>query len=289
MIDRQLMECYVARRDPAAFRDLVARHGPAVLRTCRRLLHDAHEAEDAFQATFLILVRRAPSIRDPDLLGRWLVGVARRVAIRARRRGVRQSERERRWGEMHPTSHEQDWPLLEIRRAVREELGQLPDLYRQPLALCYLEGLTHEEAARRLDCPVGTVKVRLVRARGLLRDRLDRRGIALGVAFLLLLLRRDVRASSVETLVGETTEAMTLAEAGEVATLKARFPRSEALSRVASATGWLSRRGHSVVVALAVAASAMAGLALTLQAQSARGAATAASVRLAELLDAACR
>ena len=289
MIDRQLIDNYVARRDPAAFRDLVARHGPAVLRTCLRLLHDSHEAEDAFQATFLILVRRAPSIRDPDRLGLWLVGVARRVAARARRRGARQSERERRWAAMHSTVHEQDWPLLEIRRAVREELSGLPDHYRLPLSLCYLDGLTHEEAARRLGCPVGTVKVRLVRARGALRDRLDRRGIALGVAFLLLLLRRDVEASSVDALGGATAEAMILVATGKVAALEARFPGPASLSRDVRASGIFPRRGAMILLALAFAVFSTGGIVLARQAKAARDAASVTSARLARLLDAECR
>ena len=232
MIDTQLLERFVARGDASAFHEMVARHGPAVLRTCQGFLHDDHEAEDAMQATFLILIQRAPTIRDPELLNRWLVGVARKVAARSRRRGAIRSERERRWAAMHPEAREQDAPLLDIRRVVREELGRLPENSRQPLALCYFEGLTHQEAADRLGWPVGTVKVRLVRARRQLRDRLDRRGVALSVAFLLLLLRRGASASQ-ETSdpAVSTVIAMTLAASGDLASLQAKFPRALELAR----------------------------------------------------------
>ena len=244
MIDTQLLERFVDGRDPSAFCELVARHGPAVLRTCRGFLHDPHEAEDAMQATFVVLIQRAPTIRDPELLNRWLVGVARKVAARARRRGAIRSERERRWAAMHPEAREQDGPLLDIRRVVREELGKLPETSRRPLCLCYFEGLTHEEAAERLGWPVGTVKVRLVRARRLLRDRLDRRGVALSVAFLLLLLRRGASASTPESFpIASTVQAMTLAASGEVAALQAKFPRALELARSIIGVGVSLRSG----------------------------------------------
>ncbi len=232
MIDSQLLEGFVATRDPAAFRDLVDRHGPSVLRVCRGMLHDPHEAEDALQATFLILVRRAPSIRDPERLNAWLVGVARKVAARARRQGAVRSERERKWAAMHPEARESDRPLDDIRQVVREELGHLPEPYRQALTLCYLEGLTHEEAAERLGWPVGTVKTRLVRARKGLRDRLDRRGIALGIAFLLLCLRREASARAVAAdPMASTIDAVLLAASGKSEVLQARYPAAVDLAR----------------------------------------------------------
>jgi RNA polymerase sigma factor (sigma-70 family) len=191
LTDRQLLDEYVRDQDPGAFRSLVVRHGAAVLRVCRSVLKDSNEAEDAFQATFLVLVRKAPAIRDPEALGAWLRGVAYRVAVRARRRTARRRAIERTQAEK--SQHEPGPIPAEVTsercKVVREELERLPDSYRQPIALCYLDGLTHQEAARRLDWPVGTVKVRLVRARRLLREKLDRRGIGLGAA--LLLMRRE--------------------------------------------------------------------------------------------------
>ncbi len=182
--DRQLLDEFVRDQDAGAFRILVGRHGTAVHRVCRGVLRDADEAEDAFQATFLVLVRKAPAIRDPETLGAWLRGVAYRVAVRARRRAARRRAIEKTRAEM--SRHEPGLipaeATSELRKVVREELERLPDPYRQPIALCYLDGLTHQEAARRLDWPVGTVKVRLVRARRLLRERLDRRGVGLAPA-----------------------------------------------------------------------------------------------------------
>jgi RNA polymerase sigma factor (sigma-70 family) len=281
MLDQQLLESFADTGDPSAFREIVDRHGPAVLRACRRMLHDIHEADDAFQATFLILVRRPPKLRDPELLGRWLVGVARRVSLRARSRGVNQSDRERRWASMQPTAIEQDWPLLELRRAVREELEQLPSKYRRPLALCYLEGLTHEEAAEQLDCPVGTVKVQLVRARKLLKERLDRRGVALGVAFLLFLLRGEVASagvsSSYELLADSTVEVMHMASKGETHAIEAMYPRAFAMSQALLGTAFLTVKVAKTLLILFLLVVVTGGAALAKQAHSARAAAAAAA------------
>ncbi len=176
-----LLERFAAEGDGAAFEALVARHGPMVLGTCRRMLGDGHDVEDAFQATFLVLARKAGSIRDADRLGPWLHGVARRVARRARAQSARRRAFEGPGGEAHavavadgPAGPEAD----ELRSALDEELGRLPEKYRAPLVLCYLEGLTHDEAAGRLRWPVGTVRSRLAGGRDRLRGRLARRGLS---------------------------------------------------------------------------------------------------------------
>jgi RNA polymerase sigma factor (sigma-70 family) len=215
--DRRLLEQFVDQRDQAAFRALVTRYGPAVLRACRSLLHDSFEAEDAFQATFLVLVRRAPSIRDPDRLGNWLIGVANRVAARSRRDLDRRRKRQAHRAAMLTTELHHDNDGFDLRDVLREELDRLPAHYRLPLQLCYLEGLTHEEAAERLCWPVGTVKVRLVRSRRLLRERLERRGAALGI-LLLLVLPRSSRAELPPHLVDSTVDAMTRAATTRAAT-----------------------------------------------------------------------
>ncbi len=289
MIDSLLLERYVAGHDTGAFDDLVARHGPAVYRTCRALLHDDHAAEDAFQATFLIFIRRAPSIRDPETLGRWLTGVARRVAARSRRRSARQSDRERRWASMQPTNREPERPAFEIEGLVREELGQLPERYRQALTLCYLEGLSCEQAAGRIGCPVGTVKTRVVRARRLLRDRLDRRGVALGIALLLLFLRRPAGAAPPEALGASTVLAMRLAASVEIATLEARFPRATDLARTSRLPGIARGRGPIPFGLAVVAAVAIGVVGMAWQVKAAQSEVIAASAKLARLLDAACR
>lgn len=289
MIDRQLLERFVIRQDSAAFRDLVIRHSPAVLRACSRYLRDPHEVEDALQATFLILLRRAPSIRDPETLGCWLVGVARRVALRSRRQGILRSERERRWAGMPAESQEQDAPLEEIRRVVREEMGKLPEVQRQSLALCYFEGLTHEQAAARLGWPVGTLKVRLVRARRQLRDRLDRRGVGLSVAFLLLLLRRDASASIAPEAVNSTVKAMTLAASGQIARLESEFPRAVGMARRVRCSGVRIRWGTATVIVFAILLVSSSGVALAHRVKSNRADAISASTRLSKVLTVDCR
>ncbi len=169
-----------------AFEALVTRHGPMVLGVCRHFLTDPLALHDAFQATFLVLARRAGAIRDRECVGSWLYGVALRVAARGRANSIRREIRDRRvLGAVRSVV----LPLLEsragasIERAdgaavVHQEVGRLPEKYRSPVVLCYLEGLTHEEAATRLGCPVGTVRSRLSRARSTLRFRLTRRGIS---------------------------------------------------------------------------------------------------------------
>jgi RNA polymerase sigma factor (sigma-70 family) len=191
LTDGQLLERFAARRDlaaEAAFTVLVERHGPMVLGVCRQLLHDRHHAEDAFQAVFLVLARKAGAIRDPERLGNWLYGVALRTAAKARRRldRRRRSEVEAGTSSVEPAIEPGRDPglLREEAEAVHQELGGLPARYRAPVVLCYLEGLTHDQAARRLRCPVGTVRSRLARARERLRDGLTRRGVTLSSAWL---------------------------------------------------------------------------------------------------------
>jgi RNA polymerase sigma factor (sigma-70 family) len=174
----QLLARFVGERDELAFEAIVARHGPMVLGLCRRLLDDPDDVDDAFQATFLVLVRRAGSLRDRDLLSSWLYGVALRVASRARsrrarRRFVRPSETDLE-GRAGPPPGESD--LGELRTVLDAEVARLPERFRAPIVLCYFEGLTHDQAAERLRCPVGTVRSRMAKAREILRSRLVRRG-----------------------------------------------------------------------------------------------------------------
>jgi RNA polymerase sigma factor (sigma-70 family) len=183
MTDGQLLEQFAARKTEAAFVALVARHGPMVLSVCVGLLGDAHDAEDAFQATFLILAKKSSSIRDPNLLGNWLYGVARRTAQKAKARRARWRGRAGAEGAMSSVAVVNGLAELEpVHReetaALHEEVDRLPQSLRAPIVLCYLEGLTHDEAARRLRWPIGTVRSRMARARGLLRARLIRRGLA---------------------------------------------------------------------------------------------------------------
>jgi RNA polymerase sigma factor (sigma-70 family) len=239
LTDTQLLDEFVRDQDAGAFRSLVARHGAAVHRVCRGVLRDPHEAEDAFQATFLVLVRKAPAIRDPETLGAWLRGVAYRVAVRARRGAARRRAIELTRADIsrHEPGVIPAEATFELRKVVQEELERLPDPYRQPISLCYLDGLTHQEAARRLDLPVGTVKVRLVRGRRLLRERLDRRGIGLGAGLLLVLPETPGKAAVPARLLESTVRAMSAVAAVRRATSKIPFARGLDLGRAAVGLG----------------------------------------------------
>ena len=175
--DESLLRQFSVHGDAQAFEQLVVRHGPMVLGVCRRMLRDSHAADDAFQATFLVLVRRATSLRQPELLGNWLYGVAYRIAARARLQSVRRADHELRFPTMPETNQTQEVERRELQEVLDEELNQLPREYRDPLVLCYLQGKTNAEAAQLLGCPVGSISGKLSAAREKLRSRLKRRGL----------------------------------------------------------------------------------------------------------------
>jgi RNA polymerase sigma-70 factor (ECF subfamily) len=170
--DEQLLHRFVRLGDQSAFTALVRRHGPMVLGVCRRVLRHAQDAEDAFQATFLVLVHKAATLAQPNLLAAWLHGVAYRTALHARGRMVLRGQREREAASMSPVGAEPDRTWDELREQLDAELQRLPECYRAPLVMCYLEGKTNIEAARLLGWPPGSMSARLNRARELLRDRL---------------------------------------------------------------------------------------------------------------------
>jgi RNA polymerase sigma factor (sigma-70 family) len=177
--DGQLLERFALHRDEgaeAAFAALVERHGPMVLRLCRQVIGDEHEAQDAAQTVFLVLARRSGSIRRRDSIASWLYTVTRRIATRARVTAARRREIEWR-GDLIAGHCEDDCGQTVPQTELYEELDRLPERYRVPLVLCHLEGLTHEQAAQRLRCPVRTVETRLLRGRARLRERLIRRGL----------------------------------------------------------------------------------------------------------------
>jgi RNA polymerase sigma factor (sigma-70 family) len=209
-----LLQKFVNNRDEAAFEVLVHRHGPMVMGVCRRILGDGPDAEDAFQATFLLLARRARTIRNPGAIGAWLHAVAVQVARRARKaRSARQRSQLLTAAEVGETQPA-DLEWRELRPVLDEEVDRLPEKYRTPVILCYLEGRTNTEAAEQLGCPVGTVKGRLARARSLLQTRLARRGVALGAGLLLL---GGGSASALAAPVPPVLEASTVSQAVQVA------------------------------------------------------------------------
>src|SRR5262249_40654397 len=153
--DGELLESFVTRRDQAAFETLVRRHGPMVLGVCRRVLRNEADAEDAFQATFLVLVPRAASIRPPGMVGNWLYGVAHRTALKARARRAKRLAKEREAAaRLKPEGRGETWEGLPA--LLDQELKTLPGIYRAAIVLCDLEGKSLQEAARHLGCPPGT-------------------------------------------------------------------------------------------------------------------------------------
>jgi RNA polymerase sigma factor (sigma-70 family) len=215
--DRQLLACFVAARDEAAFAALVRRHGPMVLGVCRRVLHDFHHAEDAFQATFLVLARKAPSLAVGESLACWLYRVAYQTALRA---GTVVSRRRAREREMEHVPHPEvmpaetlDWlPLLD------RELSRLPEKYRAAIVLCDLEGRSRHEASRQLSIPEGTLSSRLAAGRKLLARRLAGCGVALSAGALAAALAPAAASAQVSTaLVSSTAKAAALVVAGQVA------------------------------------------------------------------------
>jgi RNA polymerase sigma factor (sigma-70 family) len=215
LTDCQLLQRFAARRDEAAFAVLVRRHGRLVRAVCRRVLGPTPDAEDAFQATFLVLARKAGSGRWHDSVGNWLYGVARRVALRAKADAGRRRARERRAARLPEAPPET--ASHELAAVLDEELLRLPAHYRAPLLLCYLEGRTRDEAARQLGCALGTLKHRLERGRELLRARLTRRGLTLSAALLAGELTQQATEAAPAGLAALTAQAAAVFAGGEAA------------------------------------------------------------------------
>jgi RNA polymerase sigma factor (sigma-70 family) len=212
--DRQWLDRFVDHQDEAAFAALVQRHGPTVLRVCRGVLRDPHAVEDAFQATFLVLVRKAAAIRSRTSVGSWLYKVAYRISLAARAaRTLRPSP------EQVAPAKSETGPLAEITgreltNALDEELAQMADRYRAPLMLCLLEGATRDEAAARLGWSLSTLKRRLERGREVLRARLARRGLALSAVLSAALLAQNTASAALPVVQAgvASTQARVLAE-----------------------------------------------------------------------------
>jgi RNA polymerase sigma factor (sigma-70 family) len=210
--DRQLLDAYAAN-DPTAFASLVQRHGPMVLGVCRRVLRHEQDAEDAFQAVFLVLARGARTIRKSEALASWLYGVSSRVALRARRDAARRRKHEAR---AEPRDNPPAWEVgwRELQSALDEEVARLPAAYRAVFLLCCLEGLSKPEAAARLGVKENTVSSRLARARRRLQGRLARRGISLAAVLAALAVAGAGRAAVAPRLSRAATEAATRLRAG---------------------------------------------------------------------------
>jgi RNA polymerase sigma factor (sigma-70 family) len=217
--DEQLLSRFFKDHEDAAFAAILQRHGPLVYGVCQRVLCDANDAEDAFQATFLVLVRKGGTLREPARLASWLYGVAHRTARKVRAKAAARTRSERQASDMPTielptTTAASDMTLDELRTILDQEISQLPQKYSLPLVLCYLEGKTNAEAAAQLGWPEGSMSRRLSRARDLLRSRLARRGLALSAALIVSMFAKRAAAVVPQHLLGTTIDAACLVAQG---------------------------------------------------------------------------
>ena len=217
LTDAQLLDAFVTRGDEAAFGVLLERHGPKVLGICRRVLRREQDAEDAFQAAFLVLVRCAGSIGKGEAVGSWLYRVAYRLALRAKVRASKRPTASVPLADVPAAERTPNVEWLDLQAVFDEEINRLPAKYRAPFILCYLDGRTNEEAAHELGCPKGTVLSRLAWARERLRVRLARRGLA-PAAGLLPLLANESTAAVRAPLADSTRRSAALFAAGKTVT-----------------------------------------------------------------------
>jgi RNA polymerase sigma factor (sigma-70 family) len=209
MTDGQLLDSFIQHEDQAALAVLVRRHGPMVLGVCRRMLRSHHDAEDAFQATFLVLVQKAGTLPDREMVGNWLYGVAHQTAVRMRALAAKRGVRERQVAVMPEPTSAEPYAGNDLDPILDEELARLPDKYRAPIILCQLEGKTLKQVAQQLAVPPGTVASRLATARAMLAKRLSRRGVLSGV--LLAVVSPSAASACVPTaVVSSTLETATL-------------------------------------------------------------------------------
>ena len=217
--DGQLLDMFLLQKEEAAFEALVRRHGPMVLAVCRRVLKNQHDAEDAFQASFLVFIRRAASIRKPELLGNWLYGVAYRTAMKLRGATSRRRAKEQQLAQIRHQQPRTEGIPDDLLARLDQELHRLPEKYRVPVVLCDLEGMSRKEAARQLGWPIGTLNWRLAQARKLLAQRLTRQGVTLSEGALAMALIRDTASASLSpALVSSTVKAGTVVAAGTALT-----------------------------------------------------------------------
>lgn len=218
MEDGKLLHRFLSEHDESAFTMIVHRYGGMVWAVCVRRLGETREAEDAFQATFLVLVRKAASLRQPRQLGPWLYGVAYRTALKLKSRRAKQAVKETPLFDPADEKQPTDSLWRELRPILDEEVNRLPEKYRRPVLLCYLQGMNCEEAAQRLGCAKGTVFSRLSRARDLLRQRLVRRGVEASVGALAVVLAdKAVLRAALPAALSQTTVRMSLSFAAGTA------------------------------------------------------------------------
>jgi RNA polymerase sigma factor (sigma-70 family) len=254
--DALVLRRFVNERDEAAFEALVRRHGPLVLATCRRLLADANDVDDAFQATFFVLARRAGAIAHPEQLAGWLHGVAVRVAGKARVARARRLAHEQALADVPAEATMDDTMRRELWSVLDEEVNRLPSRYQAPFVLCYLAGRTNEEAARELGHPTGTIFSRLARARELIRARLTRRGMTLSSAALTAALAtQPVDAALPSSLLEATVRGGPLVAAGQTAALGSQTAKAMALTEETLRTMFIAKAKVAAVWVLVLMAA----------------------------------
>ncbi len=260
--DAELLGRFAEHRDESAFAELLRRHGPAVFGVCRRVLADDADAEDAFQATFVVLARRAGEVTRRESVGSFLYGVAVRTALRARSARTKRRARERQVVAMPETAAAPERLWDELRPVLDEELAALPARYREPLRLCYLEGRSYDEAALALGCAKGTVASRVARGRERLRARLAARGVAPSAAGLAAGLAAQTSTSAVPPhLPAAALRAAALARAG-AAGLAALAPRVRELAEGAAREAVRARLRVVSVLLLVASVAGLAGVAV---------------------------
>ncbi len=259
LTDAQLLESFLVGQEEAAFEALVRRHGPMILGVCRRVLHDPHDAEDAFQATFLVLLRKAAGIGKRELLANWLYGVAHRTALQARKSTARRRAKERQVEAMAQKQVTADDAIRDMLPLLDKELSRLPDKYRVPIILCDLEGKTRKNAAQQLGLPEATLSMRLDRARVMLGNRLARHGKTLSGSAVALAVTQSMASASVpHSLVASTVKSVSLIVAGKTGVAAAISAKVAALTEGVVRTMLLTKLKVLAVV-LCVAATGTIG------------------------------
>jgi RNA polymerase sigma factor (sigma-70 family) len=253
--DQELLQRFASQRDEAAFETLLQRHGPMVLCLCRRVLRHEHDAEDVFQATFLVFAQKAGSIRRHEAVGSWLHKVAYHIAMKSQADTVKRRTRERRAVATRSEASFAAGTWQELRQVLDEELQSLPEKYRSGLVLCYLEGKTRDEAAHQLGWPLGTLKSRLDRGRELLRVRISRRGLPLSMALLATTLGRSAPSATVPVALEiSTVETAMLVAMGQAVSTSVISAKVNALAAGVSKAMLITKikTGLSVVLGLAI-------------------------------------
>ena len=294
LTDDELLARFVSQSDDAAFEALLERHGPMVLSVCRGVLRDPNDAQDAFQATFLVLVRKARSIRAGASLGSWLYRVAFNMSIQINSEAARRQRVERRAGEMAPPLKREDAGAGELVPALYEEVSRLPEKYRLPVVLCHLEEMTHAQAAQQLGWTEGTVRGRVAKAREVLRRRLARRGLALSAGAVASALVERSASSTLAAVpaawIDGTLKAAMAVVAGQTiaagmvsapaVVLSERMVRSLSMTYFKFTAGWLLALGAAAFVGAALVVAGSQDDSMRKEAGS--GGTRAATTRVAE-------